>query len=78
MGGLLGLGFGFSVISAIEIIYFFTIRLYLSSEQSSQPTSTKNDVNSSTKDMFSNDKLFFEKSNVMINGFMNSKVSNSW
>ena len=75
MGGLLGLGFGFSVISAIEIIYFFTIRLYLSSEQSSQATSTKNDVTSSTKDMFSNDKLFYEKSKVMMNGFTNSKVT---
>ena len=29
MGGLLGLGFGFSFISLIEMLYFFGIRRYL-------------------------------------------------
>ena len=28
MGGLLGLGLGFSLVSAIEIIYWITIRLF--------------------------------------------------
>ena len=28
IGGLLGLGFGFSFISAMELVYFFTVRMY--------------------------------------------------
>lgn len=79
MGGLLGLGFGFSVISAIEIVYFFTIRLYLSgSEQNYQQPSMKKGVSPDMKDdVFSNDKMFYKKSNVLINGFISSTVMNS-
>ena len=35
MGGLLGLGFGFSFISLIEMVYFFGIRWYYKPEKCS-------------------------------------------
>jgi len=36
IGGLLGLGFGFSFISAMELIYFFSIRMYFTNKDESK------------------------------------------
>lgn len=41
IGGLLGLGFGFSVISAIEVIYFFCIRWLFNDKQATVASSLK-------------------------------------
>lgn len=36
IGGLLGLGFGFSFISAMELFYFFSVRMYFTSKEKSK------------------------------------------
>ena len=82
MGGLLGLGFGFSVISGIEILYFFTIRWYLSKNESPQQQTGDNkiEVDIMTEEMAVKNQLYFNKSSaVMINGFINPKtIDNNW
>ena len=41
MGGLMGLGIGFSFVSAVEILYWLTIRLYRNVSAYNKATSRK-------------------------------------
>ena len=41
MGGLLGLGIGFSFVSAVEIIYWLTIRLFRNMNESNKVGNNK-------------------------------------